>query len=122
MKTRFLLPALLLLASLPAIAQPQTDRELVQRALEKRPAKDTTSHKLYHLIRHQMRGRCYYEPECVDFYPQAVREFGPIRGTLSMLDRMTRDTYIGTVAFPLKGDDGKVHEGTQAYRRRRGRK
>ena len=121
MKTRLCLLTLLLLAAVPAAAQGRTDRELVQQALEKQPAKDTSEHKIYHLIRHQMRGRCYYEPECVDFFPQAVKDLGPVRGTLSTLDRLTRCTYIGTAAFPLKGADGKVHEGTQAYRRRRGK-
>ena len=121
MKTRLCLLTLLLLAAVPAAAQGRTDRELVQQALEKQPAKDTSEHKIYHLIRHQMRGRCYYEPECVDFFPQAVKDLGPVRGTLSTLDRLTRCTYIGTAAFPLKGADGKVNEGTQAYRRRRGK-
>ena len=120
MKTRLCLLTLLLLAAVPAPAQGRTDRELVQQALEQQPAqKDTSKHKFYHLIRHQMRGRCYYEPECVDFFPQAVKDLGPVRGTLSTLDRLTRCTYLGTAAFPLKGVDGKVHEGTQAYRRRR---
>ena len=113
--------ALLLTAAVTAYGQ--TDRELVQKALEEAQIerKDTTKHKLYHLIRHQMRGQCYYAPECVEFFPQAVRDLGPIRGTLSTLDRLTRCTYIGTATFPreLKGKDGRVHEGTEAYRRRR---
>ena len=121
MKTRLCLLTLLLLAAVPAPAQGRTDRELVRQALEKQPAKATSEHKIYHLIRQQMRGRCYYEPECVDFFPQAVKDLGPVRGTLSTLDRLTRCTYIGTAAVPLKGADGKVHEGTQAYRRRRGK-
>ena len=113
--------AMLLSASLAAYCQ--TDRELVQKALEEAQIErqDTTKHKLYHLIRHQMRGQCYYSPECVDFFPQAASDLGPIRGTLSTLDRLTRCTYIGTATFPreLKGKDGRIHEGTEAYRRRR---
>ena len=111
--------AVLLMAAVAAYGQ--TDRELVQKALEVTPAKDTTKHKLYHLFRNQMRGQCYYAPECVEFFPQAVRDLGPIRGTFSTLDRLTRDTYIGTATFPkaLKGSDGRIHEGTKAYRRRR---
>ena len=111
--------ATLLLAAVSAYGQ--TDRELVQQALEQTAPKDTSKHKLYHLIRHQMRGQCYYAPECVEFFPQAIRDLGPIRGTLSTLDRLTRDTYIGTATFPkeLKGKDGRIHEGTKAYRRRR---
>ena len=111
--------AMLLLAAVSAYGR--TDRELVRSAMEQTAPKDTSAHKLYHLIRHQMRGQCYYAPECVDFFPQAVRDLGPIRGTLSTLDRLTRCTYIGTASFPreLKGKDGRVHEGTEAYRRRR---
>ena len=118
MKARLL--ALFLLASLPAFGQ--TDRELVLQAQEKTTAQDTSSHnKLYHLFRDQLRGQCYYDPECVEFYPQAVRQLGFLRGTLSMLDRMMRDTYIGTATFPreLKTKDGRIHEGPEAYRRRR---
>ena len=110
-----------MLLSAAVAAYGQSDRELVQGAMEQTALKDTSSHKLYHLIRHQMRGQCYYAPQCVDFFPQAVRDLGPIRGTLSTLDRLTRCTYIGTATFPreLKGKDGRIHEGPQAYRRRR---
>ena len=110
-----------MLLSAAVAAYGQTDRELVLNAIGQTAPGDTASHKLYHLIRHQMRGQCYYAPECVDFFPQAVRDFGPIRGTLSTLDRLTRCTYIGTATFPreLKGKDGRIHEGTEAYRRRR---
>lgn len=120
MKARLL--ALFLLASLPAFGQ--TDRELVLQAQEKTTAQDTSSHKLYHLFRDQLRGQCYYAPECVEFYPQAIRQLGFLRGTLSMLDRMMRDTYIGTATFPreLKGKDGRIHEDPEAYRRRRQQK
>lgn len=117
MKARLL--ALFLLASLPAFGQ--TDRELVLQAQERPAIKDSSSHKIYHLFRDQLRGQCYYAPECVEFYPQAIRQLGFLRGTLSMLDRMMRDTYIGTATFPreLKGKDGRIHEGPEAYRRRR---
>ena len=112
-----------MLLSAAVTAYGQTDRELVQKAIGQAQIerKDTTDHKLYHLLRHQMRGQCYYAPECVDFFPQAVKDLGPIRGTLSTLDRLTRCTYIGTATFPreLKGKDGRIHEGTEAYRRRR---
>ncbi|MBO4465389.1 MAG: membrane protein insertion efficiency factor YidD [Bacteroidales bacterium] len=112
-----------LLLSAAVAAYGQADRDLVQKALEQAQIerKDTSKHKLYHLFRDQMRGQCYYAPECVEFFPQAVKELGPIRGTLSTLDRLTRCTYIGTATFPreLRGKDGRIHEGTEAYRRRR---
>lgn len=119
---RALYIAILFLLAIPAFSQTNTDRDLVEKALSGQPQqhrKDT--HAVYHLLRHQLRGQCYYAPECVDFFPQAVKDLGPVRGTLSMLDRMMRDTYIGTATFPaaLKGKDGRIHEGTQAYRRRR---
>lgn len=117
--------ACLLVFTFPLYSQ-TSDRDLVEKALAEASLspKDTSSHRLYHLLRNQMRGTCYYEPECVEFFPQAVRDLGPVRGTLSTLDRLTRCTYIGTATFPaaLKGRDGKIHEGTEAYRRRRGRK
>lgn len=114
--------AFLLLFTIPLFAQ-TNDRDLVEKALAEAqsPGRDTVNHKLYRLFRAQMRGQCYYEPECVEFFPQALRDLGPVRGFMSMLDRMTRDTFIGTASFPaeLKGRDGKIHEGTDAYRRRR---
>lgn len=116
------LPALLLLLLLALPAFGQSDRDLVLKELEPAPQqKDTTRHRVYHLLRAQLRGRCYYAPECVDFFPQAVKDLGPVRGTLSTLDRMMRDTYIGTATYPaaLKGKDGRIHEETEAYRRRR---
>lgn len=121
MKTRALILCLLLF-TFPLLAQ-TTDRDLVEKALAETqtPRKAPSKHKLYHLFRNQMRGQCYYSPECVEFFPQAVRELGFVRASLSMLDRMTRDTQIGTAAFPreLRGTDGRVQEDAKAYRRRR---
>ncbi len=124
MKTRALILCLLFF-TFPLFAQ-TTDRDLVEKALEdaQTAPKAPGKHKLYHLFRGQLRGQCYYAPECVDYFPQAVHDLGFIRASLSMLDRMTRDTYIGTATFPreLRGKDGKIHEGTEAYRRRRSEK
>ena len=120
MKARALILCLLSFFTIPLFAQ-TTDRDLVEKALEESQSAPKKTHKVYHLFRDQLRGGCYYEPECVEFYPRAVRQLGFLRGTLSMIDRMMRDTYIGTATFPaeLKGEDGKIHEGPDAYRRRR---
>lgn len=121
MKIRALIICLLFF-TFPLFAQ-TNDRDLVEKALAEAqsPGRDTSSHKLYHLFRDQMRGQCYYEPECVEFFPQAVHELGFLRACFSMLDRMTRDTYIGTATFPreLRDKEGKIHENSKAYRRRR---
>lgn len=83
---------------------------------------DTVSRSVFnsfaHTLRNQLYGVCRYVPECVDFYAPAVRELGFIRGTLSTVDRMTRCGRIGTAANHSAASDGRIHEGTEAYRRR----
>lgn len=65
----------------------------------------------------QLRQSCPYSPNCFSFYPQAVKELGPFRGTFAFFDRITRSTTIGTTSFPssLRGSDGLIHEGVEVY-------
>lgn len=120
---RLLTIVLLLFAVLPAFSQEDGDRALVSEALAARrqaPA-DSSSHRVWDLVRHQISGSCKFEQECIDFLPAAVNAYGPIRGFFSYLDRVTRCSRVGTASYPasLKTGKGRIREDETAYRRRR---
>lgn len=120
---RRVLPFLIaLLLCIPALGQ-SSDRQLVEESLSAPVAsRDTSSHRFWHLLRHQISGSCKFETECIDFYPQAVHQLGPVRGTLAYFDRVTRCSRVGTASYPqqMKTRRGRIREDAEAYRRRRG--
>lgn len=67
-------------------------------------------------LNRQLTGECWYEPECYLFVGQAVKEFGLIPGLIITTDRLTRCSRIGTASRHHFSEDGKVHEGVEAYR------
>ena len=82
-------------------------------------AADTTRsgfRKTLDLVGAQLSERCVFEPECIDFLPQAVRELGPVRGIAATADRLTRCSRIGTSGHNMAASDGRIHEGVEAYR------
>lgn len=72
-------------------------------------------------INRQITGECYFEPECYIFVRQAVKEFGLIPGLVITTDRLTRCSRVGTASRHHFSEDGKIHEGTEAYRTRKRR-
>lgn len=73
------------------------------------------------LIGRQLTGECWFEPECYIFVGQAVKEFGLVPGLIITSDRLTRCSKIGTASHHHFSDDGRIHEGTEAYRVRKRR-
>lgn len=67
-------------------------------------------------VNRQITGECYFEPECNQFVGQAVKEFGVVRGLIITTDRLTRCSRIGTASGHHFSKDGRIHEGTEAYR------
>lgn len=83
-----------------------------------RPDSLRTGTDAAHLFSNQLVHVSVFEPDCIDYFPQAVRELGFFGALFSTVDRMTRSTRIGA-ALSRPGRDGKVHEGPEAYRRRK---
>lgn len=96
----------------------QSDIELLEHPVREDSVVREDSHRFYHFVRNQLRGRCRYYPECVEFFRQAWHELGPFESVLATADRLTRCSQIGTVSYPqaLKGRDGLIHEGVEAYK------
>ncbi len=65
----------------------------------------------------QLRQSCPFDPNCLEFFPQAVKGLGAFRGTLAFFDRLTRSTTIGSVSYPasMRGRDGRIHHGVEEY-------
>lgn len=67
-------------------------------------------------VNRQITGECYFEPECYIFVKQAMKEFGIIPGLLITADRLTRCSRTGTSQHHHFSEDGRIHEGVEAYR------
>lgn len=67
-------------------------------------------------VNRQITGECYFQPECYQFVGQAVKDLGILPGLIVTTDRLTRCSRIGTASHHHFSEDGKIHEGTEAYR------
>lgn len=96
----------------------QSDVVLLEYSSQEDTLVREDSHKFYHFVRSQLRGRCRYSPECVEFFRQAWHELGPFEAVLATTDRLTRCSQIGTLYYPaaLKTRDGLIPEGVEAYK------
>lgn len=96
----------------------QSDAMLLELPVQEDSAVRSDPHEFYHLVRNQLRGRCRYYPECVEFFRLAWHELGPFESVLATADRLTRCSQIGTLYYPnaLKTRDGLIHEGVEAYK------
>lgn len=111
-----------LLACVSALAQ-TADRDLLRQAdfssrciTETPPAGANAAEKALWGIRRQLTGQDLYEPANYMFVRPAVRELGLIPAVFATSDRILRDTRIGTVNVRRDPVDGKIHEGTEAYK------
>lgn len=95
----------------------QSDAMLLESSVQEDTLTEEDSHRFYHFVRNQLRGRCRYSPECVEFFRQAWHELGPFEAVLATTDRLTRCSQIGTLYYPnaLKTHDGLIPEGVEAY-------
>lgn len=96
----------------------QSDAVLLERPVQEDSVVRSDPHKFYHLVRNQLRGRCRYYPECVEFFRLAWHELGPFESVLATADRLTRCSQIGTLYYPdaLKTREGLIPEGVEAYK------
>ena len=118
MKRLLLVPAALLL-TIAAFGQ---DRELIRQAdfsrlvvKEAAPDSANTSERALWAVRRQLTGRDLYEPANYMFLRPAVKELGAIPAFFALSDRILRDTRLGTVRAIPDPQDGRIHEGPEAY-------
>ncbi len=74
--------------------------------------------KITTVVNRQLSGRCFFEPECNLFFEEAVHRFTLFPAIFITADRMTRCSRIGAAGMPsfyFESEDGKFHEGTDAY-------
>ncbi|MDO5442410.1 MAG: membrane protein insertion efficiency factor YidD [Bacteroidia bacterium] len=125
-KSLFLL--IFLTVSAGALAQTTSDLRLIRETTfedhqfeEHVPDSLTAVGRAAVLVNRQLTGECWFEPECYIFVKQAVKEFGLIPGLVITTDRLTRCSKIGTASGHHFSDDGRIHEGVEAYRVRKRR-
>lgn len=125
---RCLIQLLLLLVCASAVAQTRSDSQLIREVsfeddmfTENMPDSLSTFERTAVKIGRQLTGECWFEPECCIFVGQAVKEFGILPGIVITADRLTRCSRIGTSQHHHFSEDGRIHEGTEAYRGRKRR-
>lgn len=125
---RCLIQLLLLLVCAAAVAQTRSDSQLIREVAfdddmftENMPDSLSTFERTAVKIGRQLTGECWFEPECCIFVGQAVKEFGILPGIVITADRLTRCSRIGTSQHHHFSEDGRIHEGTEAYRGRKRR-
>ena len=113
--------ATVLLACTSAFAQ-KGGRELLRNAdfsgqliKETPPAGANCAETAMWSLRRQLTGRDHYEPANYMFVRQAIHEIGFIPAVFATSDRILRDTKIGTVRAIVDPEDGRIHEGPEAY-------
>lgn len=120
-----------LLQALFLTANAQDDVQLIQNAdfsslryREQAPEGANICEKaMYHLYQ-QLSGRDFYDPPNYMFLRSAIHTLGFVPGVLATLDRILRDSKLGTATTRIDPDDPVIHEGPEAYlpeRRRRSR-
>lgn len=57
-----------------------------------------------------------FDPDNLTFFRTAVKECGLVPGVIFTTDRITRSGRIGLAGRNMIGEDGKIHEGVEAYR------
>ena len=122
---RLAIVASVLLACASAFAQTD-ERELLRKAdfssqliKETPPAGANCAESALWSLRRQLTGHDMYEPANYMFVRQATREIGLVPAVFATADRILRDTRIGTVRAIPTPEDGRIHEGPEAYRLRR---
>ena len=117
-----------LFVSAVTMAQTRSDSQLLREATfedggfsESIPDSLSTFGRTAILIGRQLTGECWFEPECCIFAGQAVKEFGVLPGMVITADRLTRCSRIGTSQHHHFSEDGRIHEGTEAYKVRKRR-
>ena len=75
---------------------------------------NTAERALYELYK-QLTGRDFFDPPNYMFFRQAVNTIGFFPAVFATLDRILRDSKLGTATVKLDPDDPYVHEGPEAY-------
>lgn len=110
--------ALPLIAALLActVATAQTsDGTLLRRASFDAPADSLGALGFIEAVDLQLVGSCPFDPGHRAFFRQAVREAGPLRAVIFLADRLTRSGRVGTAQHHHFSEDGRIHEGVEAY-------
>jgi hypothetical protein len=84
---------------------------VTQKAPEGANALEKASWHVYN----QLTGRDYYDPANYMFFRQAVKSIGFIPACFATVDRILRDSKIGTADVHIDSADPYIHEGPEAY-------
>lgn len=91
---------------------------------ESAPEDANAAEKALYVIYRQLTGRDFFDPPNYMFLRKAVSALGFFPGIFATIDRITRDSKLGTATVRLDPADPYVHEGPEAYlpQKRRDRK
>ena len=126
MSPRRILTIAALLLAMQAAAQNVCDRQvMLDRSFRDMAVQDDApdganpAEKALHRIYRQFTGRDFYKPANYMFFRQAVKEIGFIPAVFATMDRVLRDSKLGTADVHMDPGDPYVEEGPEAYAPRR---
>ena len=83
--------------------------------IEHAPADANAGERALYEVYKQLTGSDFYDPPNYMFFRQAVDTLGFVPAVFATLDRVLRDSKIGTATLKLDPDDPVKHEGPEAY-------
>ena len=82
---------------------------------EQAPEGANAAEKALWAVYRQLTGRDFFDPPNYMFLRKAVSSLGFLPGVFATLDRIMRDSKLGTATIRLDPGDPYVHEGPEAY-------
>ena len=112
----FLLQALFLSANAQNDIQQMLDADFSSVLISEQAPEDANAAEraLYEVYK-QLTGRDFFDPPNYMFLRKAVSALGFFPGVFATLDRILRDSKLGTATARLDPDDPFIHEGPEAY-------
>ena len=119
----FLLQAFLFTANAQNDAQLISGADFSSALYSEQPPEGANAFEkaMYHVYR-QLCGRDFYDPPNYMFLRSATHTLGLFPAVLATLDRILRDSKLGTATARIDPEDPVIHEGPEAYLPRKRRR
>lgn len=112
----FLLQAVSLSANAQNDIQQMLDADFSYlQASDSVPDGANSAEKALCVIYRQLTGRDFFDPPNYMFLRRAINSLGFFPGVFATLDRIVRDSKLGTATARLDPGDPFIHEGPEAY-------
>lgn len=103
-------------AGIPPQAAYVLEKDFPEKIISQTPPEGANAiEKAAWLVNNQLTGRDFYEPANYMFFRQAVKRIGFFPAVFATVDRIVRDSRIGTASARLDAEHPTIKEGPEAY-------